>query len=146
MTDRATTNAPPPQETDTRPSIAEIAAAGDAVVNAVNTVVVGMRTTLRLALATVLAGGHVLFEDVPGLGKTLAAKSLAGALGLSFRRLQCTPDLLPGDVTGSFVCNPSTREFTFTEGPIFAGLVLADEINRTPPKTQSALLEAMAER
>lgn len=147
MTDRATTDAPPPRETDPRPpSVTEIAAAGDAVLNAVNTAVVGMRTTLRLALATVLAGGHVLFEDVPGLGKTLAAKSLAGALGLSFRRLQCTPDLLPGDVTGSFVWNPSTREFTFTEGPIFAGLVLADEINRTPPKTQSALLEAMAER
>src|SRR5699024_5592482 len=114
--------------------------------DAVNTAVVGMRDTLRLALATVLAGGHVLFEDVPGLGKTLAARSLAGALGLSFRRLQCTPDLLPGDMTGSFVWNPSTREFTFTEGPIFAGLVLADEINRTPPKTQSALLEAMAEK
>jgi len=105
-----------------------------------------MERTLRLALATVLAGGHVLFEDVPGLGKTLAARSLATALGLEFRRLQCTPDLLPGDVTGSFVWDPGTREFSFRPGPVFAGLLLADEINRTPPKTQSALLEAMAER
>ncbi|TDE00790.1 AAA family ATPase [Jiangella asiatica] len=126
--------------------VAEVARVGTAVLDGVGTAVVGMRTTLRLALAAVLAGGHVLFEDVPGLGKTLAARSLASALGLEFRRLQCTPDLLPGDVTGSFVWDPGTREFTFRPGPVFAGLLLADEINRTPPKTQSALLEAMAER
>ncbi|MBB5791999.1 AAA family ATPase [Jiangella mangrovi] len=126
--------------------VAEVARVGSAVLDGVGTAVVGMRRTLRLALAAILAGGHVLFEDVPGLGKTLAARSLAAALGLEFRRLQCTPDLLPGDVTGSFVWDPGTREFSFRPGPVFAGLLLADEINRTPPKTQSALLEAMAER
>ncbi|SEF18519.1 AAA family ATPase [Jiangella alba] len=126
--------------------VAEVARVGSEVLDGVGTAVVGMRRTLRLALAAILAGGHVLFEDVPGLGKTLAARSLAAALGLEFRRLQCTPDLLPGDVTGSFVWDPGTREFGFRPGPVFAGLLLADEINRTPPKTQSALLEAMAER
>jgi MoxR-like ATPase len=118
--------------------------AGD-VLDAVGTAVVGMRQPLRLALAAVLAGGHVLFEDVPGLGKTLAARSLAAALGLQFARLQCTPDLLPSDVTGSFVYDPADREFRFRPGPVFTGLLLADEINRTSPKTQAALLEAMQE-
>jgi MoxR-like ATPase len=126
--------------------VAEVAETVAAVLDAVNTVVVGHRNTLRLAAAAVLAGGHVLLEDVPGLGKTLLARSLAQALGLAFRRLQCTPDLLPADVTGSFLYDPTSREFTFREGPVFAGLLLADEINRTPPKTQSALLEAMQER
>ena len=88
----------------------------------------------------------MLFEDVPGLGKTLAARSLAAALGLSFRRLQCTPDMLPGDVTGSYVYAPDSGDFVFRPGPIFTGLLLADEVNRTTPKTQSAMLEAMAER
>jgi MoxR-like ATPase len=87
----------------------------------------------------------VLFEDVPGLGKTLAARSIAAAIGLGFRRVQCTPDLLPSDITGSFVYAPAEAEFVFRPGPIFTGLLLADEINRTSPKTQSALLEAMAE-
>jgi MoxR-like ATPase len=118
---------------------------GAEVLARTGTVVVGAQDPLRLALATVLAGGHVLFEDLPGLGKTLAAKTLAQALGLDFRRLQFTPDLLPSDVTGSSIFNPATREFEFKPGPIFAGLFLADEINRTSPKTQSALLEAMAE-
>ncbi|MFD6175924.1 MULTISPECIES: AAA family ATPase [unclassified Isoptericola] len=131
----------------TRPlPVAEVAALGRRVLDEVGTAVVGMRDTLELALATVLAGGHVLFEDVPGLGKTLAARSLATALGLDFARLQCTPDLLPSDITGSSVFDPSSREFVFRPGPVFTGLFLADEINRTPPKTQSALLEAMAER
>jgi MoxR-like ATPase len=112
----------------------------------VGTVVVGMREPLRIGLAAILAGGHVLFEDVPGLGKTLAARSLATALGLEFRRIQCTPDLLPSDITGSAVWDPQATEFRFRPGPVFAGLLLADEINRTAPKTQSALLEAMAER
>src|SRR5690606_14921851 len=112
----------------------------------VGTVVVGMERPLRTALATVLAGGHVLFEDVPGLGKTLAARSLAESLGLRFARLQCTPDLLPSDITGSYVFDPERRAFEFRPGPVFTGLFLADEINRTSPKTQSALLEAMAER
>ena len=117
-----------------------------AVLDAVGTVVVGRNRAQRLALAAVLAGGHVLFEDVPGLGKTLMARSLAQALGLEFRRIQCTPDLQPADITGSFVYDPTEREFSFREGPVFAGLLLTDEINRTPPKTQAALLEAMQER
>jgi len=126
--------------------VAEVARLGREVLDAVGTAVVGMRDSLEIALATILAGGHVLFEDVPGLGKTLAARSLASALGLDFRRLQCTPDLLPADITGSAVFNPASREFEFRPGPVFCGLFLADEINRTAPKTQSALLEAMAER
>jgi MoxR-like ATPase len=124
----------------------DIKAEATAVLDAVGGVVVGRGRTLRLALAAVLAGGHVLFEDVPGLGKTLMARSLAQTLGLDFRRVQCTPDLQPADITGSFVYDPTEREFSFREGPVFAGLLLADEINRTPPKTQAALLEAMQER
>jgi len=127
-------------------SVAAVSTAGQAVLDEVGTVVVGMHETLRLALAAVLAGGHVLLEDVPGLGKTLAARSLATALGLDFRRLQCTPDLLPSDITGSSVFDPASARFEFRPGPVFTGLLLADEINRTAPKTQSALLEAMAER
>ncbi|MGO2747474.1 AAA family ATPase [Microbacterium sp.] len=123
-----------------------IAETGAQILAAVRTVVVGMDDPVEIALATILAGGHVLFEDVPGLGKTLAARSLASALGLDFRRLQCTPDMLPGDVTGSYVYAPDTGDFVFRAGPIFTGLLLADEINRTTPKTQSAMLEAMAER
>ncbi|CAM3362178.1 MoxR family ATPase [Occultella aeris] len=126
--------------------IEQVARSGAAVLAEVGTVVVGMQAPLRIALASVLAGGHVLFEDVPGLGKTLAARCLAAALGLDFRRLQCTPDLLPADITGSFVYDPTSSEFVFRPGPVFTGLFLADEINRTAPKTQSALLEAMAER
>ncbi|WP_443217804.1 AAA family ATPase [Saccharothrix sp. CCNWYY140] len=116
------------------------------VLDAVGTVVVGRQRSLRLAMAAILAGGHVLLEDVPGLGKTLMARSLAQALRLDFKRLQCTPDLLPADVTGSFLYDPGDRDFHFRAGPVFTGLLLADEINRTPPKTQSALLEAMQER
>ncbi|HTB08570.1 MAG TPA: MoxR family ATPase [Acidimicrobiales bacterium] len=126
-------------------TVEEIARLASDILDRVATVVVGMRDAIELGLATILAGGHVLFEDVPGLGKTLAARSLASALGLDFRRLQCTPDLLPADITGSFVYAPATSEFVFRPGPIFTGLFLADEINRTSPKTQSALLEAMAE-
>ena len=124
----------------------DVARLAGEVLTEVGTAVVGMRSTLRLALAAILAGGHVLFEDVPGLGKTLAARSLATALGLEFRRIQCTPDLLPSDITGSAVWDPKAAAFHFRPGPVFAGLVLADEINRTAPKTQSALLEAMGER
>jgi MoxR-like ATPase len=125
--------------------VASIAALSNRILERVSTVVVGMEVSLQLALASILAGGHVLFEDVPGLGKTLAARSLAAAIGLDFHRVQCTPDLLPSDITGSFVYSPATSEFDFRPGPIFTGLLLADEINRTSPKTQSALLEAMAE-
>lgn len=133
--------------TDTAPlPVEEVTRLGQEVLRQVGTVIVGMEQPLRTALAAVLAGGHVLLEDVPGLGKTLAARCLAGALGLEFRRLQCTPDLLPADITGSYAYDPATSEFTFRAGPVFTGLFLADEINRTAPKTQSALLEAMAER
>lgn len=126
-------------------AVPEIADLSAQILRRVATVVVGMTEAVELALATILAGGHVLFEDVPGLGKTLAARSLATALGLEFRRLQCTPDLLPADITGSFVYAPANNDFVFRPGPVFTGLFLADEINRTSPKTQSALLEAMAE-
>lgn len=126
--------------------VAKIGGDARSVLDALSTVVVGRQRTTRLALAAILAGGHVLLEDVPGLGKTLMARCLAQVLGLDFRRLQCTPDLQPADVTGSFVYDPDKRDFEFRHGPVFTGLLLADEINRTPPKTQSALLEAMQER
>jgi len=116
------------------------------VLDAVETAVVGKRQSLELVLTGLLAGGHVLLEDLPGLGKTLAARSFAQALGLPFARAQFTPDLLPADLTGAEVFDQRTGEFVFRPGPVFTGLLLADEINRTPPKTQSALLEAMQER
>ncbi|MGL5912487.1 MAG: AAA family ATPase, partial [Phycicoccus sp.] len=103
-------------------------------------VVVGKAEPLRLVLAGILAGGHVLLEDVPGVGKTLAAKALAANLGLAFSRIQFTPDMLPSDVTGAVHFDQRDREFVFRPGPLFAGLVLADEINRAPAKTQAALL------
>ena len=107
---------------------------------------IGKRGPLTLILAGILAGGHVLLEDVPGLGKTLAARSFAQTLGLSFKRAQFTPDLLPADLTGSFIYDQRSATFEFRRGPLFTNLLLADEINRTPPKTQAALLEAMQER
>lgn len=116
------------------------------VLDSVGQAVVGNRGELELVLAGILAGGHVLLEDYPGLGKTLAARSFAQALGLDFTRAQFTPDLLPSDLTGSFLYDQRSAEFVFREGPLFTGLLLADEINRTPPKTQAALLEAMQER
>ncbi len=117
-----------------------------AVLDEVEVAVVGKRRALTLVLAAILAGGHVLLEDFPGLGKTLAARSFAQTLGLNFARAQFTPDLLPSDLTGSFVYDQRSSDFSFRRGPLFAGLLLADEINRTPPRTQSALLEAMQER
>ncbi|PWR09135.1 ATPase [Micromonospora sicca] len=125
---------------------AEVGQLARAVLDAVGTVVVGKREALELVLAGILAGGHVLLEDLPGLGKTLTARSFAQALGLDFRRLQFTPDLLPADVTGSFLYDQRSGDFSFRPGPVFTNLLLADEINRTPPKTQSALLEAMQEK
>lgn len=116
------------------------------VLDNVETAVIGKRQSLELVLTGLLAGGHVLLEDLPGLGKTLAARSFAQALGLPFARAQFTPDLLPADLTGAEVFDQRTGEFVFRPGPVFTGLLLADEINRTPPKTQSALLEAMQER
>ncbi|WP_320065914.1 MoxR family ATPase [Micromonospora sp. RTGN7] len=126
--------------------VAEVGRLARAVLDAVGSVVVGKRDALELVLAGILAGGHVLLEDLPGLGKTLTARCFAQALGLDFRRLQFTPDLLPADVTGSFLYDQRTGDFSFRAGPLFTNLLLADEINRTPPKTQSALLEAMQEK
>jgi MoxR-like ATPase len=116
-----------------------------AVLDEIEGVVVGKRAALTLILTTVLARGHVLIEDLPGLGKTLIARSFAAALGLDFTRVQFTPDLLPADLLGSTVYDMQSGRFEFRPGPIFTNLLLADEINRTPPKTQAALLEAMAE-
>jgi len=127
-------------------TVPEAAALAGRVIDEVEKAVVGKRDALMQVLAAVLAKGHVLLEDYPGLGKTLAARSFAQALGLDFTRAQFTPDLLPADLTGSFVYDQRRGEFEFRPGPLFTGLLLADEINRTPPKTQSALLEAMQER
>jgi MoxR-like ATPase len=128
-----------------RMGVPEASELARAVLNEVERAVVGKRVPLTLVLSAVLAKGHVLLEDFPGLGKTLAARSLARVLGLDFARVQFTPDLLPADITGSFLYNQKDGSFEFRRGPLFTGLLLADEINRTPPKTQSALLEAMQE-
>jgi MoxR-like ATPase len=117
----------------------------EAVLDEIERVVVGKRSALTLILTAVLARGHVLIEDLPGLGKTLIARSFAAALGLGFTRVQFTPDLLPADLLGSTVYDMQSGRFEFRSGPIFTNLLLGDEINRTPPKTQAALLEAMAE-
>jgi MoxR-like ATPase len=117
-----------------------------AILDEVETAVIGKREPLTMVLGGILAGGHVLLEDFPGLGKTLAARSFAQTLGLDFARAQFTPDLLPADLTGSFIFDQRVNEFSFRHGPLFSGLLLADEIDRTPPKTQAALLEAMQER
>jgi len=116
------------------------------VLDEVSRAVIGKRDELALVLSGILAGGHVLLEDLPGLGKTLAARSFAQTLGLQFTRAQFTPDLLPADLTGSFLYNQRSAEFVFRPGPLFTGLLLADEVNRAPPRTQAALLEAMQER
>ena len=123
----------------------ELTDRADAVLGALLRVVVGKEGVLRLVLAALLAEGHVLIEDVPGVAKTTIAASFGTALGLSFRRVQFTPDLLPADLTGSFIYDQRSAEFAFRRGPIFTELLLADEINRAAPKTQSALLEAMQE-
>ena len=115
------------------------------IIENVSKVIVGKTTVIEQALATLIARGHVLLEDVPGVGKTMLAKSLSTSIGCSFKRIQFTPDLLPSDVSGISVYNQATGEFQFRPGPIIAEVVLADEINRATPKTQSALLEAMEE-
>lgn len=108
--------------------------------------IVGKEDAIRLVLIAILSGGHVLLEDVPGVGKTLLAKSLARSIAGKFQRVQCTPDLLPSDITGTNIWNPRTGEFEFMPGPVFANVLLADEINRATPRTQSALLEVMEEQ
>ena len=131
--------------TDRMP-IAEIATRGNGILDEVERAVVGKREMLELLLLAILCDGHVLIEDLPGLAKTLTARSFARVTGLSFQRIQFTPDLMPSDVTGASIYNQKTAEFVFREGPVFANLLLGDEINRAPAKTQSALLEAMQER
>jgi MoxR-like ATPase len=127
-------------------TIAETRRHADAILDEVERAVVGKRDALRLVLLGLLADGHVLIDDNPGLAKTLMARSFASVIGLRFSRVQFTPDLMPSDVTGSTIFNQKTFEFEFRPGPLFANLLLGDEINRAPPKTQAALLEAMQER
>src|SRR4051812_1869384 len=124
----------------------DVAALAARLVANMEKVIVGKRQPLVLALAAYLCEGHILLEDVPGVAKTMLARALARSVGCTFKRIQCTPDLLPTDVTGVSVFNQKTTEFEFRPGPLFAQTLLADEINRTTPRTQSALLEAMAER
>ncbi len=126
--------------------IEEVSERGNLVLKEVGKAIVGKEGVLKLILTTILADGHVLLEDLPGLAKTLMAKSFAKALGLQFQRVQFTPDLLPSDILGVSVFNQKTLEFEFRKGPVFTNILLADEVNRAPPKTQSALLEAMQER
>jgi MoxR-like ATPase len=123
----------------------EAATLSTAIMDELERAVVGRRRTLELVLIGILAGGHVLLEDLPGLGKTLIARSFARVLGLDFARIQFTPDLLPSDVVGAPLYDQRSAEMVFRPGPVFTQLLLADEINRTPPKTQAALLEAMGE-
>src|SRR5881398_3242807 len=127
-------------------SAPEFSAVTGAIVSNIERVIEGKTATVRLALAVMLAEGHLLIEDVPGVGKTKLAKALARSIDCSVRRIQFTPDLLPSDVTGVSVYNQESREFEFKPGSVFANLVVGDEINRASPKTQSALLEAMEER
>ncbi|HLX87281.1 MAG TPA: MoxR family ATPase, partial [Acidimicrobiales bacterium] len=126
--------------------VASTAALGRALADNLGRVLLGAPGSVVSAVVTALAGGHLLIEDIPGVGKTTLAKALAATLGCEFKRIQFTPDLLPSDVTGTSVFNQKTGEFEFRSGPVFANVVLADEINRSTPKTQSALLECMEER
>jgi MoxR-like ATPase len=126
--------------------VEQVAALSDLVVTQVEKAIVGKQVVLKMIMAAILSsGGHVLLEDYPGLAKTLIANSFAIVLGLSFKRIQFTPDLLPGDITGGYVYDRSQNQFLLRKGPIFANIILADEINRASPRTQSALLEAMQE-
>ncbi len=125
--------------------IHEVSRLSKSVVSELERAVIGKRDLLEMIMASALAGGHVLLEDFPGLGKTLIARSFARVLGLEFKRIQFTPDLLPGDITGGYIFNRTENRFELRQGPVFANIILADEINRASPKTQSALLEAMQE-
>ncbi len=127
------------------PAVNATAQRCDQILTEIERIIVGKRTAVAHVLLGILASGHILIEDLPGLGKTLLARSFATALGLEFTRVQFTPDMLPSDLTGAPVLDPRTGGVEFRPGPVFTNLLLGDEINRTPPKTQAALLEAMAE-
>jgi len=126
--------------------MADVSGIARRIISNVENVIVGKRQQLALSLVSWFCEGHILLEDVPGVAKTMLARALACSVGCNFKRIQCTPDLLPTDVTGTSIFNQKSTEFEFRPGPIFAQIVLADEINRTTPRTQAALLEAMAER
>ena len=116
------------------------------IIENVEKVIVGKRQVIEYFLTCILSNGHILFEDIPGVGKTMLSRAMAISLGMSFKRIQCTPDLLPSDITGVSIFNQKIQEFEFKQGPVFANLILADEINRATPRTQSSLLECMEER
>ena len=138
---------PAPAATSSRSeSTSVVAPLAQRIIENVEKVIIGKHEEITLAVVAYFSEGHILLEDVPGVAKTMLARSLAQSVGCTFKRIQCTPDLLPTDVTGASVFNPKTTEFEFRAGPLFAQTVLADEINRTTPRTQSALLEAMSER
>ncbi len=133
------------QASQARQTAAPVKEITERIANSVGQVILGKENEVRLTILGMLCRGHILLEDIPGVGKTMMAKSLARAVGCTFNRIQFTPDMLPSDITGVSIFNPKTREFEFRPGPVMAQIVLADEINRATPKTQSALLEAMEE-
>ena len=135
----------PSQTSQVRQAADTVKEITERIANSVGQVILGKNNEIRLTILGMLCRGHILLEDIPGVGKTMMAKSLARAVGCTFNRIQFTPDMLPSDITGVSIFNPKTREFEFRPGPIMAQIVLADEINRATPKTQSALLEAMEE-
>lgn len=146
MSDRATNERAPRVPTDVQNNVVGLVqTVAERIVQSVGQVIFGKRNEIRLTVLGLLSQGHILLEDIPGVGKTMMAKALAKSLGVRFNRIQFTPDMLPSDVTGVSIFNQETRQFEFRAGPIFAQIVLADEINRATAKTQSALLEAMEE-